>query len=268
MPGATALNRVNRYDFFAILGSGVYVVGSCGLLSAALLMQGQTNSAPAILERLSQSVESHWPLAVGVLFLAFLIGSVLRALPVNLMDNWWNSRWNIGIKALIIRSGEAAEKRAYFRALWHDSFPYGAMLELELKALKENRPDLEFRLPPAGTLHSMYNFWKAELCRENVAAFEYTQELEGRVRLFASMCWAAVIGLCAAVGGVVLCLSIPRESGWLILMLVMLVLSALICWIFGSELRRVRGQEVASVFMAYVSLTQSRVRREEAKVQH
>jgi hypothetical protein len=37
--------------------------------------------------------------------------------------------------------------------------------------------------------------------------------------------------------------------------------SARICFIFGSQLRRVRGQEVASVFIAYVSLILDRARK-------
>ena len=108
------------------------------------------------------------------------------------------------------------------------------------------------------TWHSAYNFWKAELCRESATAFEYTQELEGRVRLFATMIWASLLGLFAGVIGLLLTFTSPVGNSWIIVMFIMVTLSAFICFIFGSHLRRVRGQEVASVFLAYVSLTLKR----------
>ena len=109
----------------------------------------------------------------------------------------------------------------------------------------------------------MYNFWKAELCRESASVFEYTQELEGRVRLFATMFWAALLGLLA--GSIGLLLIVPSLSGhgWVKVMLFMMAVSALICFIFGSQLRRVRGQEVASVFVAYVALILKRSREDK-----
>lgn len=243
MPGETALGRVNRYDFFAILGSGICVVGSFALLAAALLELSPNPSPLDTLKWLSSAIENHWAVAVGLLFLAFLIGNVLRALPVNLVDNW--SR----------KCFERLRKRdKYHAALWREAFPYAEMLELELEALKRNRRGLNFTIPPEGTRHSMFNFWKAELCRENPSAFEFTQELEGRVRLFATMFWAALLGFAA---GAIMALWSALGAlvdGWGFVALLTLVLSGSICTVFGSQLRRVRGQEVAGVFVAYISL--------------
>ena len=144
--GETALARVSKFDFFAIFGSGTYVVGSYGILAAALFKSGQKPPAHEVLGWLSGVMEHHWPVAVVVLFLAFLIGNVLRALPVNLLDNRWPGRY----ATLFYQRKEPPERSAYHRALWGSPFPYGEMLELELKALRNNWPDLQITIPVEG----------------------------------------------------------------------------------------------------------------------
>lgn len=260
MPADTALSRVTKSDFFAILGSGTYVMASYGLIAAAVLNHGQNLNARATVVWLSVTIENHWPVAVASFFFAFLVGNMLRALPVNLVDNW-SGRW-FGWLGTRKKRGKTNE---YHKALWEDSFPYGKMLELELKALKLNMADLDFSIPPEDTRHSHYNFWKAEICRESTAAFEFTQELEGRVRLFATMCWAALLGLVAGIVGILLRACGALDAGWLHTMFVLSALSALICFVFGSQVRRVRGQEVASVFCAYMSLILQRSRDRKTK---
>ncbi len=256
MPGETALARVSKYDFFAIFGSGTYVVASYGILATAVFKGAQKFAPNEALGWLSGIIERHWPIAVAGLFLAFLIGNVLRALPVNLLDNWWPG-W---LATVPRRKEEPPERVAYHQALWKSPFPYGDMLELELRALKKNHKDLDFAIPEEGTRHTMFNFWKAELCSESGSAFEYTQELEGRVRLFATMFWGALLGLVAGVTGLLLSVSWLLGPGWALLMASLVFLSALICIVFGSQLRRVRGLEVVCVFFAYVSLCLKRTR--------
>ena len=89
-PTETALTRVSRSDFFAILGSGTDVVGSYGLLVGAWF--SQKSSAIEDLRWLTGVVEKHGSVAAGLLYLAFLVGSVLRALRVNLVDSSYH-RW-------------------------------------------------------------------------------------------------------------------------------------------------------------------------------
>jgi hypothetical protein len=277
MPGETALSNVRKYDFFAILGSGTYVVGSYWLLAAAVFNPGQKPSAYETLRWLSENVEKHWPVAVASLFLAFLIGNMLRALKVNGVDDLWKNWWFEGLRKRF--KYPKNNDSPYIVVLLKGSFPYPEMLKAELKELNKSRPekerlvlkenlqDLDFTLLSGEkeitheTWHSAYNFWKAELCRESAAAFEYTQELEGRVRLFATMFWASLLGLLAGVIGVLLGTASLLVSGWEMVMLFMAILSASICFIFGSQLRRVRGQEVAAVFLAYVSLILDRARK-------
>jgi hypothetical protein len=257
MPTGTTLSRVGKYDFFAILGSGTYVLGGLGPMVTALLNGTARPTAHGTLSWIGVTLERHWSFAVASLFLAFLFGNVLRALPVNLADDWWNS-W-LGRHR---RKPKADERSGYHRALHGmNPFPYGDMLEMELQSLKLHLPDLDFAVPPQGARHSMFNFWKSELCRESPAAFEFTQELEGRVRLFATMVWAALLSFLAGVIGSLLCAFGILGLDWKTVMISQMAFSALICLVFGSQLRRVRGQEVASVFLSYVSLTLDRARR-------
>lgn len=277
MPGETALAKVSKYDFFAILGSGSYVVGCCGLLFAAASSHRQDFTGAGALQCLNDTFEGHWPAAVAALFLAFLIGNVLRALPVTRVDEWWKKWWFDGLRKRFENPSKTMSP--YESALRKGLFPYPDMILGELEAMnhsilvghpsvyKEIAQELEFarstKLPEVkiGEIwHSAYNCWKAELCRESATAFEYTQELEGRVRLFATMICAALLGLPTGLIGFFLSVFPFTGSGWVAVMLIMVILSALISFIFGSYLRRVRGQEVAAVFTAYVSLTLKRSR--------
>ena len=71
MPAATTLSRISRYDYFAILGSGTYVVGCVCFLGAAICNSGAKLSARATASWLSGEIQQHWPIAVGFLFLPF-----------------------------------------------------------------------------------------------------------------------------------------------------------------------------------------------------
>ncbi|MGA2542181.1 MAG: hypothetical protein ABSG78_11560 [Verrucomicrobiota bacterium] len=325
MPGETALTNVRKYDFFAILGSGTYVVGSYGLLAAAVFNHRQKLSAPETLRWISGILERHWPVAVASLFLAFLIGNVLRALPISRMDDlskkwfhdksgirkWFHDKSHVGLKKVDLFLKKWSRDKlhipfkdpvsAYELALWTGSFPYPDRVKVELEALtkgmlgrerslleevlhdlvvfseknqqhtitthsvpQENPPAPVVSLSACEVWHSAYNFWKAELCRESTTAFEYTQELEGRVRLFATMIWGSFLGLLAGVMGLLLNAKGLLGPDWAVVMVIMVILSAVICYIFGSYLRRVRGQEVASVFLAYVSLILDRSRNKSA----
>src|SRR5579872_625885 len=224
MPGETALSNIRKSDFFAVLGSGAYVVSSLGLLVVEIFNR---NAGPySALRGLSHTVKDNWPVAVALLFLAFLIGNALRALKVNAADDLWKKLW----------FDESDGLRKHFRDLTNhernlikDSFPYPAMLLAELKLLKRGiRQDERLVLEPylidlgftftedksestenklaTEIWHAAYNFWKAELCRENLSAFEYTQDLEGRVRLFANMHWASLAGAITGVVGILIVL--------------------------------------------------------------
>src|ERR1017187_7080428 len=240
--GETALAKVSKYDFFAILGSGSYVVGCCGLLFAAVSSRNQNLTTQEAIKWLSGTIEHHWPLAVASLFLAFLIGNVLRALPVNRADNWWERWWFAALRTRLQKRKET--NSPYQRNLRKGPFPYPAVVFGELEAMKrsllvrypsvssEIQKDLGFDSPnktykdhkeakeTEETWHSAYNFWKAELCRESATAFEYTQELEGRVRLFATMIWASLLGLSAGVIGLLLTFAGPVGNSWIIVMFI------------------------------------------------
>ncbi len=284
MPGETAFAKVSKHEFFAILGSGSYLVGCCGLVYAAWSSGNPDLTPPGAVRWLGSEIEGHWPIAVAALFVAFLIGNLLRALPVNGVDNLWQTWWSWKRKWLdVLRRRLRKPKKKdtpYESALRASWFPYPEMLLLELESMKKSilllyplvhqeiQRELEFahltkdcaRLPEIW--HSTYNCWKAELCRESADNFEYTQELEGRVRLFASMIWASMLGFLVGFVGLLPKLGNHLGTNRVIFILTILIPSAVISFIFGSYLRRVRGQEVAAVFIAHVMLKLSNYRRQ------
>ncbi len=140
------------------------------------------------------------------------------------------------------------------RLVHRTDFPYAPMLQGQLRALKQNVSHLHLPMPVAGTQHTLFNFWKATLCHKGDPSFEFSQEQEARVRLFANMFWAAFASLLPCTAGLVLALAGQLGSGWALTMLFAVFLSAAICVIFGSQIRRVRGHEVLAVFLAYAAM--------------
>ena len=183
-PTETALTRVSKSDFFAILGSGIYVVGSYSLLVGALF--SQRSSASDDLRWLTGIVEKHWSVAAGLLYLSFLVGSVLRALRVNVVDSLYH-QWVGSLRRLLYRSrfwpqenlptfswvgrtwlifarwrrNQNVLRQRYDRALRRGGFPYRGLLLMESKALKKNVPELDFSLPEKGTRHLLFNLKNA-----------------------------------------------------------------------------------------------------------
>jgi hypothetical protein len=153
-------------------------------------------------------------------------------------------------------------RHVFERQLHRPGFPYVRMLEGELNRLKMWMPEINFTIPCAKEKekrkspipHTMYNFWKMSLCRKGGPTFEFTQQQEGRVRLFATMFWASLWSMLPGAAGVLLSALGYLGKGWGLVTSLMFCLSAVICFVFGSQLRRVRGQEAGSLFLAYVSL--------------
>lgn len=181
MPTNTTLTRIRRTDFFAILAPGLCLVVVVTLFLAACITV-PTEAAAKTINKLSGAISKNWLPGLTLVLFAYLVGSILRAIPVNLLDEAF---------------AKFFRKRAhgYDRVLYKRAFPYRPMLKIQLKALQDNGLFTNFNLPEAGTSHTSFNLWKLDLCEESPATFEYTQELESRVRLFSGMIWAAVPSL-------------------------------------------------------------------------
>jgi len=264
------LGRVSKSDFFAILGSGIYVVAVCLFLTAAVWQP--TSSFDQDLIWLIGMLEGHWVVVAGLMYLSFMVGSVLRALRVNLADGYCR-RWVRRARGLLYRTRHAVPKglfgvrrpgkwwlsfvrhrkrRTFDRILDRTPFPYLCLLEGQSRAMEEHVPQ-KVELPTKEAAHLMFNFWKATLCGKNDPNFAFTQDQEARVRLFANMFWAGLLSLFPSTIGMVVGL-VRFGSGWFPTMLIVFCFSVSICAIFDSQIRRVRGQEVLIVFLAYVAL--------------
>jgi hypothetical protein len=266
MPAGTALSRVNKSEFFAILGPGLYVVGSVALLVAAWQKQ---ESAKEGLRWAAALVERHWSIAAGLLFLAFLVGNVLRAPRGNIADANCQRFFSVfrQARSAETRLGELLRSRfvpAFLRpkdtlpfdeAVSGGKFPYAQMLDLVVQDLNESEKHLELTIPERdGAQHVLFNYWKAILCHKSERGYESALEQEARVRLFVNMYRGALLGMLPAGLGAILCAFQYFRGHWWWLMGIAFLASAVIAGVFGSQIRRVRGHEVLVVFLTYLAL--------------
>jgi hypothetical protein len=173
-------------------------------------LSGQVNKTPAIL--------------IFILFACYLFGSIVRAMPV-----FWAAR--------IITPTSV-------------QFPYEANLKKAIEKLNENvnasRHDLS-RVPDlnGGLPIEVFNYWKDRLCIKSPEGFDYYKTFETRVRFFAGMIWASVIGLFG--GGYIF--FVKRDPQHLSLMLI----SILLLIIFGSNFSRIRKSEARALLTLYTA---------------
>ena len=252
MPVATTLSRIGRFEFFAILAPGVCLVAVVTIFLTACMVEPSIDAGQAM-TAISNQIKNQWPFGVVILLFAYLVGSILRAIPVGAADGFcgYLFKWTA--------------IRGYDHILYVDDFPYGAMLEKQLAALQMNDQFDDVTLPADGTSHTIFNMWKLILCDRSPGIFEYAQDLEGRVRLFSGMIWVAVP---SGVLGIIGCF-LSRRCGcihpsWFPIMTGMAVASFLFFFLLGWRLRRVRAEEVQVIFFGIVNC---RLRARDPEVQ-
>lgn len=242
MAADTALTRVRKTEFFAIFAPGVYVVSASSLFALAVFTPDVNRLPWERIHGLLQSLSKDWFVAGTGLFFAYLIGSVLRAIPVNAADK------------LCGRLFKFTATQPFDSQIYSARFPYSKMLRAQLEALHKNGVAKNVKSPlEHDSTHTMFNYWKAVLCHRSPESFAYTQELEGQVRLFAGMFWAGVIGLSISLLGTYLCRR-SVSTAWFMPLFLFGCLSLVIGGVFGWRLRRVRADEVVRVFMALIAL--------------
>lgn len=240
--GADDMLSKVKTEILAILIPGTFVTG---VILSDVLTYTQDTSTNCVLERFSPFFEvlrSNWILIFLVFVFIFLIGNLIRTIRVNRVDKMGD----ILFKRFI--------KDSWTKDLYHESFPYPKMLEKIKEELVQARLVEDFPLPKDKRgLHDLYNYWKTMICIDAPASFAFTQDLESRVRMFAGMFWAGVAGI---VGSFLAIISFSFNQAaytvWGVYILVMLGLSVTLMLAFGLNLKRVRGQEVSSVFLAFL----------------
>jgi len=227
-------DRIEKIDFFAVLPAGFYVFVVLFIDYHAYLapkaFSGGTIWNPIL--SLAENAGNKPVILALVLFVCYLLGSSLRALPVKWVE----------------------QVTPPFRV----EFPYPTKLKKALAELKADEKALCFNSekPPCigdAVEMSVFNYWKDTLCIEAHQAFAYYQTFEARTRFFAGMFWSGCIGV---VGGIAVLRhtaanSLPDKS-------ILLVLSLLIVAIFGSQFRRVREQEARVLLTLFAVHMQGR----------
>ena len=256
------LSRIGRVDFIGIIPAGLYILFV--LIVAAIAVTADTGADVRPIITPEQGLE-HWYAIVVVLLLAYLLGSIPRAFPVDRTDGiccrvFWKSRC-----CRTLRKNTASRRRSSPSYFWGlrviaGTFPYHSVLRATLHVLSRHgaipgnlqMPVIpERNLPGAVTL---FDFWKVTVCARSPDAFSFIQSLEGRVRLFVGIIWAGAFGVLGSLTALIGC-GIRSDVGlWFCVSALTLTFSTVLVVLFGRRLRFVRAEEAVHVFLAFLAL--------------
>jgi hypothetical protein len=219
--------KISKRDFFILLPPGFYIFMVANICFIATTEPQTLNE---LFWRLSDHVKKEPALLIFVLFACYLIGNIIRAIPVHLAE----------------RSIPPFANR----------FPFCKHLKEVAKSLTdlaeasnltpEKMPDIS-----NGISREVYLYWMKVLCINSADGFEYIQTFETRVRLFAGMIWASWIGLICGTYTLLIALHTYPYAGIGVLLASMSMLLT-----FGVNFRRVRKQESEALFLTYTALLQ------------
>ncbi len=249
MSSQSILGRFSKSDFFSVLPPGFYIfIVSYTTYSAATSEKADSTILSDIL-KLSNDIRTDPFLIVFVLFASYLLGSIIRAIPIRFLCR--------------------------FTPPFHDDFPYPIRLNELINHLRNNRDRLGYEnndlsiLPELKDLDKInkkekfefireysdiYNYWKAVLCINSPGGFDYYETYETRVRFFAGMVWAGLVGI---ILGIIVYFTTDSHltSG------VLFLVSLLIMFVFRINFHRVRGQEAKELVLliaAYLKNTEKK----------
>jgi hypothetical protein len=218
------LERVGRLEFFAALLPGFFLVCAITIAFAPVQMV-PTTTLWTRLEGAATHIGGAPPLVVLLAFGAYLIGSLVRIVPLKAVER-------------VIPPGKVL-------------FPHVVEVRRFINTLKEEATAAchEVSLGPTignSLSQHVFNHWKNAVCLRSADGFRYYQSFESRSRMFAGMFWAGLVGILCAI--ITICRTVPNVSRAGVELMV-LSLAIVVC--FGSQFRRVRVQEavvLASLF--------------------
>ncbi|MBI1760234.1 MAG: hypothetical protein HYR56_02250 [Acidobacteria bacterium] len=233
MPAEKIVSQFNKSDLFAVLPPGFVIFT---FVYAVYRTNNQTASLWAVLQGLTDQLQQRPAWLVFVLFAAYLLGNLVRTIPVEFAE----------------RMLPPFRKKG---------FPYPDKLQEVIVTLTENAaaarlvdseqlPDLSNGVP----LH-VYNYWKNALCVGTANGFDYFQSFETRMRFFTGMLWAGWVGLLGSLVIALRCQTLTHPAG-----LTMFVLALVILLTFGLNFRRVRRQEARALLLLFVVYQQNSAR--------
>jgi hypothetical protein len=243
MATKTLISKIGKIDFFAVLPSGTYTFLSLYLLLGLDHKQRDvTESAWSSLEPLVHLTHDKPSVIILILFCAYVLGSILRAVPVTKSENFICDNKN--------------------------EFPYGKTVKEMFDSIKTHHrlTHVETELIPEltnGLPKHVYNCWKDIVCVCSPEGFAFFQEFEARTRFFAGMFLAGCIGIvCAPLTSLVVGSILYKPA------LYLFIVSVIITLLYGRNLQHVRMQEVttlAGLFLAYVQDNKSSVAKSLSK---
>jgi len=254
MPTTTVLSRV-KTDFFAILVPGFFIFG---VIVSFFLAFTHKNPKISILERIKPlfiTLKEYWPLVIILIVIGYLLGNLIRAIRVTTADKF--------SKTIFSPLAITEEKKLIYKS----AFPYPNILDDIREHLFDSKLIANITLPKeAKPLYSAWNFWKITIGLESPDMFNYIQNLESRVRLFAGMLWAGLLGIIVSLSIFAGCIFNNVISVvWLEYNIYLFLTSAALFTMFGMNLRRVRREEARSVFMGYLALQKKKKEKETTR---
>jgi hypothetical protein len=230
MAANAAIGKIGKIDFFACLPSGTYVFLCIYLV---LNMGEDSYNLMSQIALLSKSTTTNPSSLLLILFCSYLLGSILRAIPVSFSE------------ALIHRK--------------KSEFPYEDKLKEMITEIQKHSPVSQVNpelLPSVDheITKSSYNYWKDVICVNTPEAFVHYQEFEARTRYFSGMFLSGVVGVLIGVAALIYTL-ISYGTAYYLVSLSLILLSAIIASSFGCNLQRIRLQEVntlAGLYLAYI----------------
>jgi hypothetical protein len=233
MSAKTIISKIGKIDFFAVLPSGTYTFLSLYLL----LGLDHTNrnvdeSLWSSLEPLVQLTHDKPSVIILILFSAYILGSILRAVPVTSSETFICSK---------------KHKFPYERTvgeMFNSISNHSQLTNVDKKFI----PDLSNGLPK-----HIYNCWKDIVCVCSPDGFAYYQEFEARTRFFAGMFLAGCLGIVCAPLTLLMVQSIFYKPA-----LYLFFVSLIITYLYGRNLQHVRMQEVTTLAGLYLAYTQDK----------
>lgn len=233
MPANTIVGRVTRGEFFAVLAPGFFIFV---VAYAAFNATGSATASPPslwkVLEDLSSEVGKYPALLVFIIFGAYLLGSILRALPVGYVE-----RMIPPFRTKFPHADRLREVRETLKK--HDK---AAMID----------PHLLITLPDDDLPMHVYNYWKDVLAVCSPEGFQHYETFETRVRFFGGIFWAALFGIASSLYLTVQSPAFfPHPTGG-----PLFIISAVLLLSFGSQFRRIRKQEAGALLMIFTAYHQ------------
>lgn len=229
------IERLGRVEFFATLPAGFFLLLALVLAASPVVdPDGRSWSAWAVIHRIAvDEVEGHASLILLILFATYLLGSLVRSLPVSIVDRL-TPPFRRGFPPIDVVREALAELSQHKKAT---------------RFTAAHAPKVGSTLPT-----TVFNHWKNWLCVLNQDAFRYYQSFESRSRMFAGMAMAGAVGcVCALV--------ILYRAGWSVprIGVELLVASGALVLLFGGQFRRVRKQEAGVLVSLFVCVRSAQV---------